>query len=29
MDSRGYIYAADRARGGIYVLEYTGSVPLD
>jgi hypothetical protein len=29
MDSRGYIYAADRARGGIYVLEYTGDVPLD
>jgi len=29
MDDRGIVYAADRARGGIYVLEYTGDVPLD
>ena len=28
VDDRGIIYAADRARGGIYVLEYTGDVPL-
>ena len=28
VDDRGYIFAADRARGGIYVLEYTGDVPL-
>ncbi|MFN8637382.1 MAG: hypothetical protein U0893_26320 [Chloroflexota bacterium] len=29
VDDRGIVYAADRARGGVYVLEYTGSVPLD
>jgi hypothetical protein len=28
VDDRTYIYAADRARGGIYILEYTGDVPL-
>jgi hypothetical protein len=28
VDDRKYIYAADRARGGIYILEYTGDVPL-
>lgn len=29
VDDRGLIYAADRARGGLYVLEYHGPVPLD
>ena len=29
VDDRGIIYAADRARGGLYVLEYTGSHPLN
>ncbi len=29
VDDRKYIYAADRARGGIYILEYTGDVPLN
>ncbi len=29
VDDRGLIYAADRARGGIYVREYTGDVPLN
>ena len=29
VDDRGIIYAGDRARGGLYVLEYTGSQPLD
>ena len=29
VDDRGIIYAADRARGGLYVLEYTGRRPLD
>jgi len=29
VDDRGIVYAADRARGGIYVLEYTGEVPLN
>jgi hypothetical protein len=29
VDDRGIVYAADRARGGIYVLEYTGDVPLN
>jgi hypothetical protein len=28
VDDRHIIYAADRARGGIYVLEYTGDTPL-
>jgi hypothetical protein len=28
VDDRKYIYAADRARGGIYILEYTGDIPL-
>jgi hypothetical protein len=29
VDNRGIIYAADRARGGLYVLEYTGKHPLN
>ncbi|MGQ0524025.1 MAG: LVIVD repeat-containing protein [Betaproteobacteria bacterium] len=29
VDDRGVIYAADRARGGLYTLEYTGSHPLN
>jgi hypothetical protein len=29
VDDRGIIYAADRAGGGLYVLEYTGSHPLN
>jgi len=29
VDDRRFIYAADRARGGIYILEYTGNVPLN
>lgn len=29
VDDRGIIYAADRARGGLYVLEYTGKQPLN
>jgi len=29
VDDRGIIYAADRARGGLYVLEYTGKRPLN
>jgi hypothetical protein len=29
VDDRGIVYAADRARGGIYVLEYTGETPLN
>jgi hypothetical protein len=29
VDDRGIVYAADRARGGIYVLEYTGDVPQE
>jgi hypothetical protein len=28
VDDRGLIFAADRAKGGIYVLEYTGDQPL-
>lgn len=28
VDDRGVIYAGDRARGGLYVLEYTGTSPL-
>lgn len=28
VEDRGIIYAADRARGGLYVLEYTGDRPL-
>lgn len=28
VDDRGIIYAGDRANGGLYVLEYTGAVPL-
>lgn len=29
VDDRSIIYAADRARGGLYVLEYTGRRPLN
>lgn len=29
VENRNVIYAADRARGGLYILEYTGSRPLD
>jgi len=29
VDDRNIIYAADRARGGLYVLEYTGKRPLN
>jgi len=29
VDDRGIIYACDRAKGGVYILEYTGTVPLD
>ncbi len=29
VDDRSIIYAADRANGGLYVLEYTGRQPLD
>jgi hypothetical protein len=28
VDEKGFIYADDRATGGLYVLEYTGAVPL-
>jgi hypothetical protein len=29
VDDRGILYAADRARGGLYILEYTGQRPLN
>ena len=29
VDDRGIIFAGDRANGGLYVLDYTGSVPLN
>ena len=29
VDDLGIVYAADRAKGGNYVLEYTGDVPLN
>jgi hypothetical protein len=29
VDDRQIVYAADRERGGLYVLEYTGQQPLD
>ena len=29
VDERGVIYAIDRSSGGLYVLEYTGTEPLD
>lgn len=29
VDERGLIYANDRATGGLYILKYTGAVPLD
>jgi hypothetical protein len=28
VDEKGLIYANDRLTGGLYVLEYTGRVPL-
>ena len=29
VDENGLIYANDRAIGGLYILKYTGSVPLN
>jgi hypothetical protein len=29
VEDRGYIYAGDRAKGGLYILEYDGPIPLD
>jgi hypothetical protein len=29
VDDRGLIYANDRFNGGLYILRYTGSVPMD
>ncbi len=29
VDDRGYIYAGDRANGGLYILEWDGPIPLD
>jgi hypothetical protein len=29
VDERGLFYTVDRLRGGLYILEYTGPVPLD
>ena len=29
VDDRGYIFAGDRTRGGLYILEYDGPIPLD
>jgi hypothetical protein len=29
VDEKGLIYANDRFRGGLYILRYTGNVPLD
>jgi hypothetical protein len=29
VDDRGLIYAADRANGGLYILEYTGKTPMN
>jgi hypothetical protein len=29
VDERGLIYTNDRFAGGLYILRYTGSVPLD
>jgi hypothetical protein len=29
VDDRGYIFVADRANGGLYILEYEGPIPLD
>ena len=29
VDVRGLIYANDRFTGGLYILRYTGSVPMD
>jgi hypothetical protein len=29
VDDRGIVYATDRVKGGVYVLEYTGDIPLD
>jgi hypothetical protein len=29
VDDRKVIYALDRAKGGLYILEYTGAIPLE
>jgi hypothetical protein len=29
VDERGHFYTVDRFRGGLYILEYTGPIPLD
>ena len=29
VDEHGLIYANDRFTGGLYILKYTGTVPLD
>jgi hypothetical protein len=29
VDERGLIYANDRLTGGLYILKYTGSIPLN
>jgi hypothetical protein len=29
VDERGLIYANDRFTGGLYILRYTGSIPMD
>jgi len=29
VDERGLIYANDRMTGGLYILKYTGSIPLN
>jgi hypothetical protein len=29
VDEKGLIYAADRISGGLYILRYTGTTPLD
>ena len=29
VDERGLIYANDRLTGGLYILKYTGSTPLN
>jgi hypothetical protein len=28
VDERGLIYAVERHAGGLYILEYTGEIPL-
>jgi hypothetical protein len=29
VDEEGFVYANDRFTGGLYILEYTGQVPLE